>query len=290
MNRLTIAGYSLLPSLFIFLPLYHAPAAGSGWVPAEMAGRILMVNATVNGKGPVRMLLDTGATENILTWGAATRLGLARVNAGGVSAPMPVRTLSVGAAAVTNPFVVFMDPPQALTLRLDKGVDYNGLLGYPFLKNFRITLDYRGKRVCLEYPAAPLTRGNPRLPELGGGWNVSLQLHDRYLYAPVKINGQGPLSFLVDSGSSEVLLMPRAAVNLGLRELHAGNSPGLKWTRLESVSIGNAVVSNVIAAVYDYNRDNPQSRPYDGIIGYPFLSNFLTTIDYREKQLILKPY
>jgi len=207
-----------------------------------------------------------------------------------VSAPTPVRTIGVGKAILTSQVVVFMDPLPALTLRLDKGVDYQGLLGYPFLKNFRITLDYRRNRVRLEYPPAPGVRNNSRLPAASEERGVPLQLYDGYLYVQGKVNGQGPLTFLLDTGSSEVLLMPRVAANLGLRQLQSGNVPEIKWTRLESVTLGDAVISNVITVVYDFNRDTPHSHPYDGIIGQPFLSRFLTTIDYHDKRLILKPY
>ena len=112
-----------LSLVLLLLSLCSAAAGGvdPGWVPAELAGRILLVNATVNGKGPLRMILDTGATETILTWGAAVRIGLVPINAGGVSAPTPVRTIGVGKAMLTSQIVVFMDPLPALTLRLDRG-------------------------------------------------------------------------------------------------------------------------------------------------------------------------
>ncbi|MBU4179924.1 MAG: aspartyl protease family protein [Verrucomicrobia bacterium] len=279
--------------LFFLLPLWPTEGEGNdfGWVAAEPVGRVLMVNAAVNGQSPVRMILDTGATETILTWGAAVRLGLVHINAGGVSAPTMLRTIGVGSAMLTNFSVIFMDPLQALTLRLDKGVDYQGLIGYTFLRNFITTINYRRNRIRIEsYPVSMDMRLPARQSAALPGFNIPLQLCDRLLYAQGTVNGQGPITFLIDTGSAEVLLLPRVAEKLRLSNIQSGNEPNVRWTRLNSVALGNAVLSNVTTVIYELNRDNSQSPPYDGILGQPFLSRFLVTIDYRGKRLGLKPF
>ena len=80
--------------------------------PVEIAGQVILVRTTVNGQGPFSFILDSGATETVVTPPAARRAGIA---VGGGLAGM----VAVGETAVTNLPVLVMDPPQALSLRLD---------------------------------------------------------------------------------------------------------------------------------------------------------------------------
>jgi hypothetical protein len=214
-----------------------------------------------------------------------------RHKAGGIFGPVLLRTFGAGSAVRTNMSVLVMDPPQALPLRLNHGADYQGLIGYTFLKNCITTIDYRQNRVRFELSPVSLAihfmprNKPPPLP----GFNLPLQLCDRLLYAPGTVNGQGPLTFLIDTGSAEVVLLPRVAEKLRLDNLQPATEPNVRWTYVKAVALGAAVVSNVAVVVCDLPRDDPSSPPYDGILGQPFLSKFLVTVDYPAQRLGLKP-
>src|SRR5439155_354409 len=95
-------------------PSTVAPAGGRRAVPLHLVGTRVVVRAVLNRQDPVTLLLDTGATQTMLTPEAATRVGLrpladppkraARL----ADAPLPgvpvvpLSALSVGEASVEN--------------------------------------------------------------------------------------------------------------------------------------------------------------------------------------------
>lgn len=111
-------------------------------IPAERVGNYLRVNAMVNGK-PLRLIVDTGAGLNVLTWEAAERIGIQggqAIQATGVgskTAPAKMVTLNdfrVGDASVKGDAAVVLALPEILKC--------DGLVGYSFLRHFATTFDY----------------------------------------------------------------------------------------------------------------------------------------------------
>src|SRR5205823_478455 len=117
-------------------PRRPAPVAGgaAGLLPFQLVDNLIVVDAVLNRKASVTLLLDTGATETMLTPETATRVGLrpladppkraARL----ADAPLPgvpvvpLSALSVGEASVENLLVgVAVFSPQGLAV--------DGLLG-----------------------------------------------------------------------------------------------------------------------------------------------------------------
>lgn len=130
------------------------PDSAANEVAFRMSPRAssIIVSAYINGKGPVDLILDTGATLTCLDDSLASelklqpRIGVVSTGLGvGVTGPLrllKVDSLRVGLAAATNITVC------ALDLRSLQGVSPSarGLLGLNFLKSFRVTIDF-GRRV-----------------------------------------------------------------------------------------------------------------------------------------------
>lgn len=131
-------------------------------VPTEISFRlggpskpVVLVPASINGKGPYLFALDTGAGQTVLSSELANELGLKQgekkeaVGAGGkVSVSMSmVDSIAIGAAKVDNLSVVITD---LSLLRMATGEKLDGILGYNYLKNFRVTIDYPKKLLRLE--------------------------------------------------------------------------------------------------------------------------------------------
>src|SRR2546422_1684859 len=121
-------------------------------IPFELEGRVIFVKGTINDRGPYTLILDTGATETILTPPTARALGIKAVPAGGHQAIAVAQSIAVGGVSVRNFPVFVFDPPEALSLRLDHGMNYHGILGHSFLSQFVVTIDYRHKTVRLTKP------------------------------------------------------------------------------------------------------------------------------------------
>ncbi len=126
-------------------------------VPIQIVGTRVLVRAVLNRKDPVTLLLDTGATQTILTPDTATRVGLrppanapswaprmAEVPLHGVPFVL-LSALSVGEARVANLLVgVASFSPRVLAV--------DGLLGGDFLTQFTLTLDRATHQLWLESP------------------------------------------------------------------------------------------------------------------------------------------
>jgi predicted aspartyl protease len=117
---------------------------------------LVVVPVTVNGSGPYRFLLDTGASDSILSAAVADRLaipnGIPRtlLTAGG-NVPVTLRmlkTLNIGAARLDNISIAVAD------FELLKLLGVDGILGGDYLRRFKISIDYDNQVVNIE-PCCP---------------------------------------------------------------------------------------------------------------------------------------
>ena len=258
-------------------------------VPIQVAGRVIFLKGTVNGQGPLTFILDTGATETVLTPRAAQRLGIVARPSPGEQQKSRAGSIAVGDAAVRDLPIRVFDPPQALPLRLDQGVDYNGLLGYTFLERFITSIDYRRLRVRFTPLAAQRSQSGPAGAANPASYPVPFEVRDGLIEAKGYVNGKGPLRLLVDTGSAEILLMPRAAHALDLKASSRPGYPQVCFTTLDSLVLGTVGITNLPAIVHVLPQETTPVT-YDGIVGYPFLSCFHVTINYRDRLLTLAPY
>jgi len=133
---------------------YEVAGAGSAAhdeVPFRLAGPVkplVLVPAFVNGRGPHAFVLDTGASATVLSPGLAATLALETVaaepmtGAGGMlqATVGRVGSLTVGAAELRDVTVMVAD--FIAELGRVAGAPLDGILGYNFLRHFRVTLDY----------------------------------------------------------------------------------------------------------------------------------------------------
>ncbi|MCX7591220.1 MAG: aspartyl protease family protein [Kiritimatiellae bacterium] len=254
-------------------------------IPVEIVGRVVFVSATINGQGPFTLILDTGATETIITPRTAERLGLRAVGPGGGQKSAWVDSLVVGNAVVGRLPVIVFDPPQALPLRIDKGMNYHGLLGYTFLSRFVTRVDFGTRRVRFE----PLA-GSPPIPEQSDAkerHRIHLELRDRLLHVQAKVNGGGPLMLVVDTGSAETVLSTIAARRVGLVTVPLSGYANVQFCPGAAIGVGTATVEKVPLIVMDAGGI-AMAPGADGILGYTFLSEFVVTINYRDRVLTLE--
>jgi len=117
------------------------------------SGSPILVQARINGAGPITMILDTGADRTLVVPSALGKLGISTENAerillGGVTgksyaSAVWVNSVEVGESKVGPLLVVVHDSDL-------KGAE--GLLGRDFLANFNVTIDSRAQVVTLAPP------------------------------------------------------------------------------------------------------------------------------------------
>ena len=132
------------------------PVANS--VPFKLAKPdkpLILLETTVNGKGPFRFVLDTGAGLTMITSELGKKLDIKSdeiqkaVGAGGSVQVRfgAVQSLSIGETRMDRLKVGIMD----LT-GIGKAIetDIDGIVGYNFLSKFRLTIDYPKQMVTFE--------------------------------------------------------------------------------------------------------------------------------------------
>ncbi|MEI8243869.1 MAG: aspartyl protease family protein [bacterium] len=261
-----------------------AAAADPGDIPARIAGRVVFVPVCLNGQGPFQFIVDTGATETIVTPATARAAGIATIPYPGVQKKGVVGSLSVGRTSVTNLPVFLFDPPQAMSLRLDEGINYGGILGYTFLSRMVTTIDYSR---CVVRFQSPFGVAEPRAAT--GEFVIPFRLVDRLIHVAGKVNQAGPVTFLLDTGSAEVLLTPPVAEQLKLKSVPLPGFPGARLATLDLLSVGDATVPQIQAIIHRPPGERIAGATYQGIAGYPFLSGFVVTIRYDKPTIHLAP-
>src|SRR5262249_22165281 len=113
-------------------------------VPFELLKtRHMAVSIKVNGKGPYRVIFDTGAPMTVLTAKVARETGLLKgvpkqplslFGSGG--GPTRAKTMEVGALRAEDVQVVVMDHPTVKELSLALG-PLEGIVGFPFFARYR---------------------------------------------------------------------------------------------------------------------------------------------------------
>ena len=123
---------------------------------ASLAKPLLLVDVHANGHGPFQFAIDTGTSTTAIAPELAQQLGLKAspvgpLTTGGAQVNVTAGTLEsfqVGRARIDDLVVVVADffsmLSQAVGARLD------GIVGYNFLRNFRVVIDYPGEKLRLE--------------------------------------------------------------------------------------------------------------------------------------------
>ncbi len=125
---------------------------------------------------------------------------------------------------------------------------------------------------------------------------ISVERGDIIVYA--KIDGEGPLPFILDTGG-HAILTPEAARGLGLRTMGAGSSGGggsgrvgVSYTFARSLTIGDIAIPNQPFLVIPYDNDfsDRGSRPrLAGILGLEVFERLAVRIDYAHAAMTLTP-
>ena len=273
---------------------------GSSKVKFRLAGGpqpLILLPVQVNGRGPFEFILDTGAGTSLLTPAVAQQLNLelagskqGQTAGGPVSVSLAhVESLRVGEMEVENVDVGIVDlAPIARAV----GANIDGDLGYNFLKDFRVTIDYRDCELVLADPKRIETLGRATRTE------VPIRLANAakpLILVDVHVNSRGPFQFAIDTGTSTTALDTQLAENLGLTTapvtpITTGGAPlEVSAATLPSFQLGGAKIDNmpVIVGGLLEMLSSVVGTKLDGIIGYNFLRNYKVVIDYPGETLAL---
>ena len=280
-------------------PPDFAMAAGKTYtvVPFELLNNHIYLNVKLNGKGPYRLLCDTGGA-NVITPELAKELGVTSQGAfegrgvGEKSEDIGVTkldTIGIGDATISNQlFAVF--PLGSFTAV--EGVPQFGLIGYEVFKRFVARVDYEKGLLTLWLPAAFTYQGT--------GTVVPFAFNEHIPQVEGSIDGIAG-KFDIDTGArdSVTILAPFAEKN-HLKEHFGTVVPAVTgWgvggaarglvARAKVLKLGGVEVS---APVVDLSQQKKGAftDPYvAGNVGAGVLKRFNVTFDYGHQRIIFEP-
>jgi predicted aspartyl protease len=142
-----------------------SPAQDAAKIAADTdAARRLTIAVQIDGRGPYRFVVDTGADRTIVAENVANDLGLRRgpiVNVEGAVRTLPAETVTLGDisfGAVRKEQLVVPVLPRAL-------LEADGYLGLDLVDGFRVTLDFKNRALLVEQPLHSLLLGYIRQNE-----------------------------------------------------------------------------------------------------------------------------
>ncbi|MGI4763334.1 MAG: aspartyl protease family protein [Janthinobacterium lividum] len=265
--------------------------------PARVLNGLLLVEAEVDGRRG-NFLLDTGAPALVLNKrefaAPATETTLAATGSTGVNGKMA--GMSYHVVQKFDWQGISFQQKEVPTLDLASleqklgGLPLLGLIGYNVLSQYAVTLDYRGGQVRLRQPAPA----------------------SALMRVPFTLSGHLPVVALTVGGQTfQVGVDCGAQANLLDQQYRAGLAPVLRrattaqlsgadaaartvtTARLPEVRLAGPLVFRRQATVFAdmaHLNQNPNRAPLQGLVGYPLLSQYLTTIDYVNKELIFRAW
>lgn len=133
----------------------------------------------------------------------------------------------------------------------------------------------------------------PRAQPQAAPLSIPLERVGSLLVVTVQVNGTRPAKMILDTGASHTILSFAVARDLSLWAQHrstsmtmhtAGGTVQTEVLPIASMTIGDAEVTNVEAAIYDL----PEAPPgIEGLLGLNVLGQFTVTLDAVRNRLLL---
>ena len=115
----------------------------------------MVVQATINGKGPYRLIFDLGAPITLLSNQVSEATGVVKADAPrsflfSMRGEAEVAKLQVGELTTTKLPVIVFDHPALKILGDVLGHPVDGIIGFTFFARYRTTIDYQANQMMFE--------------------------------------------------------------------------------------------------------------------------------------------
>jgi len=265
-------------------------------LPATFQNDRIYVMVTINGHG-YDFLLDSGAGGISVDPGAAAKIGLHvfdkqknAMNAGSFdTAGGKIATMSVGPLTMHDVYV-----ETAPIVEYADGVKCVGLLGFDFLAELGVRIDYENKVVTVHHWGTFTAPTGPQFAAL------PIRLDDQTPHVSATINGATAERITVDTGAQASFMLfdyfaRRHPEALSGRHAHKGYSSvefegvgGLVETKPYQLDeIDFAAMRFVDFVGYVVTSKNAYASDEDGLFGSDFLHFYDVYLDYPNGQIVL---
>ena len=268
-------------------------------IPFDFSDGALVVRVRVNNSQPLKFFFDTGAGISVVSPKQAARLHLRTADSlkvtgtGGTVNGTVAMGVSLRLPGVTvrnqNVAVFSLDdfPCEAR--------DITGIIGYDFIKEFVVEIDYEASVIRLFEPRGYEYTGR------GDLFPLTIARTPR-VRAGVKVPGRASVEglFEIDTGHEGTLVINSPFVNRhklldALNDQIPANGRGVggvstrAGARLESLQLGPYTIGSPVVALSLETEGALAATDNDGPIGNEILQRFKMTLDYSRRRMWLEP-
>lgn len=288
---------------------FTRPGRKSFSMSFKLNSNLMLIPMRINGSAPMRFIMDSGVQSCILTelaTGDELSLSYARrVSLRGLGKGAEIEALqSVGNSFLIEETIhgrrqfMFVMLKDIFHLSSKLGEQVHGLVGYPLFNSFIVRINYRKKQVRFydpDYYKRKIRKRDIRLP---------LEIQETKAYVQLKVvqdtGDTTAVKLLLDTGASHALWLnadsdpdlhvPEVSQERFLGRGLNGDIYG-SMGRVQALLIGDKVLSEPLVAFPDSAsaQDVFGVGERNGALGAEVLRRFHVTIDYPNKQLILRP-
>src|SRR5215510_6363571 len=282
-------------------PAYRFTAGHSSiGSPLELANDLIVLKVRVNNSRPLHFVFDTGAsisvidpqTAKALRLRAKGRLDLDATGGSVQSGLIGPVSLSLAGVTVFNQTLATIDLDAFAPLF---GFKIDGIIGYDFINNFVVEIDY---------PASVLNlyeTGSYKYS--GAGESIPIELVEKtpYVRGRIVLNGREAIEgkFEVDTGGTGILNLNTPFVNkynmlqtlAKQMQNKMGGVGGLSASvkaHVPAVKVGPFAINNPLVVFAQGTEGSEGSTEYDGSFNNGLFSQFKVILDYSRSQMILE--
>lgn len=270
----------------------------------ELNLSIPYLQARVDNSDPLWFLFDTGAQITLIDKEVALGLGLkteGSVQGGGGGEELIeisfVNNITIALADLSTSIAMAAVAPIRHLLESYTGRRVHGVLGYDFISQYVIELDYADANIHLHDPSQYRYSGKGEIIPLSIESNhphIRAALSDRSIEAL-------EADFVVDTGASLALSMATAFVDdhgfiksgAATHQTFVVGVGGVAKTpvgRIDNLRVGSFVIDRPVTY---FSQDKGGAFAgllgADGVIGAQFLRRFTVIFDYQNERMILEP-
>jgi len=271
-------------------------------VPFEFEHNQIILQVKIAGKGPFNMLLDTDTDPSAIDAATAHELGLV-VGAKGTTAtgggterntvyPVQLPNVEVGAVTAKDVAAATIDLTR-LGERIGKPI--HGVLGYSFLKDRIVQIDYPNQKLRF-FTESPY----PRI-KFGPNTVNIIAFTFRYddghvMIDSVFVNNEKMIATLDTGSSGTFSLTPEAVAQLGLEEQGRDSDDASvgyngayksKIGTLKAIRMGKLSVDSAQATFWLPGTGHDKHR-FQVNIGNGFFKDFMMTFDFKNKMVVFE--
>lgn len=282
-----------------------APATAPATVPFELNNRHIVLKGKVNSQ-PIEFVLDTGDQYAIVDLDLAKRMNLSlegNVRVGGAGAATLMGAFVKDATFTLDGLPGFSQPvkmalPLANILSPRAGRAFQGIIGYEFIREFVVEIDYQA-RVLKLHDKDKFTYSGP-----GESIPITIVHGHPILEAEVTpVGSTAPLKgkFVFDIGAAMTLALhspfvaenkllgPHAKTIRSLGGAGAGGETTGQLGRVTELKLGSLTIKNPITLFSEDKAGALASSALAGNIGARVAAKFRLFLDYGRKRIIFEP-